>query len=258
MNSASLIYRISQWATILLLAFGLSGCASTATSEQAKTIAKKPLITDPLEPFNRTMYAFNKGVDKVVVKPLAEGYQAVTPAPVRNSVGNFFTNIEDVSVFANKVLQAKFNDAGNTLARLTVNTTLGVLGLFDVATKMGIEKEQADFGQTLYTWGVKRSQYLVLPILGPTTVRDGIPGKTVDYFLSVWDFASYEVQIAAFSLYALHVRSTYLEQEDILESAFDEYAFVRDIYIQRRKVTLSGSNDITDWDQDLINEHEVY
>ncbi|HLF66858.1 MAG TPA: VacJ family lipoprotein [Gammaproteobacteria bacterium] len=255
MNCSFPLYKISQLATIFLLAVSLWGCATTASPEQAAAIAKKPMITDPFEPFNRTMYSFNKGLDTVLVKPIAEGYEAITPAPVRNSVGNFFTNIEEISVFVNKVLQARFTEAGTTAARFTVNSTVGVLGLFDMATRMGIEKTQADFGQTLYTWGIKRSAYLVLPVLGPTTVRDGIPGKAMDYYLSVWDFTPLEVQIAAFGLYAIHVRSTYLAQEDIIASAFDEYAFVRDIYIQRREVILKGSNDVTDWDQDLINEH---
>jgi phospholipid-binding lipoprotein MlaA len=247
----------TQMILILLLSLSLFGCATTATPEQAARIAAEPIITDPFEPFNRAMYGLNKNLDKAIVKPVAEGYRAVTPAQVRTSVGNFFSNIEEVPVFANKVLQAKFKEAGNTLRRFAVNTTLGVLGLFDVATKMGIDREQGDFGQTLYVWGVKSSPYLVLPVLGPTTMRDGL-GKLPDYYLGLWDFTSLEVQIAAYALMAVNVRSTYLDQEDILKSAFDEYAFVRDIYIQRRESTLKGQNDITDWDEDLINEHEVY
>lgn len=242
---------------IILLSLGLFGCASTATPEQAAAFAAQPLITDPFEPFNRSMYSVNKRLDTVLLKPLAQGYTAVTPAPVRASVGNFFANIEEVSVFVNKILQARFKEAGNTAGRFTINTTLGFLGLSDVATKMGIEREQADFGQTFYMWGIKRSPYLVLPMLGPTTAREGV-GKVPGYLVSVWDFTAWEVQTAAFGLMAVDMRARYLDQTDVLDSAFDEYTFVRDIYIQQREATLLGRTDVTDWDEDLINEHEVY
>lgn len=240
---------------IAVLALGLLGCATTATPEQAKARAALPTITDPFEPFNRTVYAMNKSVDTVLVKPLAQGYTAVTPAPVRSSVTNFFNNIEEIPVFINTVLQGRFKDAGVTAGRFAINSTLGILGLFDVAdVNMKIKEEQADFGQTFYVWGVKRSPYLVLPILGPSTVRDSL-GKVPDYFIGVWDFAPLEVQIIAYSLMAVNLRATYLDQEEILKSAFDEYTFVRDIYIQQREAMLKGNKDMLDWDEELINEY---
>lgn len=243
---------------IIVLTLGLFGCASTATPEQAAAFAQEPMITDPYEPFNRVMYGLNKNLDSVLTKPLAKGYVAVTPAPVRESVGNFFGNIEEISVFVNTVLQARFEDAGITATRFVVNSTLGILGLFDVAAHhMGIEEAQGDFGQTFYAWGIKRSAYLVLPVLGPTTGREAV-GKIPGYYFSVWDFTPWEVQIAAFGLMAVDVRSQYLDQEELLTSAFDEYSLVRDIYIQQREAFLSGQEDVTDWDEDLINEHEVY
>ncbi len=242
---------------IILLSLSLFGCASTATPEQATAFAEEPMITDPFEPFNRTMYSFNKGLDTAVLKPIAEGYVAVTPVKVRNSVGNFFGNIEEVSVFVNTLLQGRFEDAGITSARFAINSTLGVLGLFDVAANWGIEEAQADFGQTFYEWGIKRSAYLVLPILGPTTGREGV-GKIPGYFFSVWDFTSWEVQMAAFGLMAVDLRSGYLDQEELLNTAFDEYSLVRDIYIQQREAFLLGNEDVTDWDEDLINENEDY
>ncbi|MFA6037060.1 MAG: VacJ family lipoprotein [Legionellales bacterium] len=243
---------------ILLLTLALYGCASTATPEQAAAFAQEPMITDPYEPFNRAMYGLNKNLDSVLVKPLAQGYVAVTPPKVRESVGNFFGNIEEISVFVNTVLQARFADAGKTAARFAINSTLGILGIFDVAAvNMDLEEAQGDFGQTFYVWGIKRSAYLVLPVLGPTTGREAV-GKVPGYFFSVWDFTPWEVQIAAFGLMAIDVRSQYLDQEEILSSAFDEYSLVRDIYIQQREDFLSGQEDVTDWDEDLINEHEVY
>jgi phospholipid-binding lipoprotein MlaA len=242
---------------IILLSLCVFGCASTATPEQAAAFADEPMITDPFEPFNRTMYSFNKGLDTVVLKPIAQGYVEITPPKVRNSVESFFGNIEEISVFVNTVLQARFEDAGITAARFAINSTLGVLGLFDVAANWGIEEEQGDFGQTFYEWGVKRSAYLVLPVLGPTTGREGV-GKVPGYFFSVWDFTAWEVQMAAFGLMAVDLRSQYLDQEEILKNAFDEYSLVRDIYIQQRETFLTGTEDVTDWDEDLINEHEAY
>lgn len=242
---------------ILVLTLALYGCASTATPEQAAAFAQKPMITDPYEPFNRAMYGLNKNLDSALVKPLAEGYVAVTPAKVRESVGNFFGNIEEISVFVNTVLQARFADAGKTAARFAINSTLGILGIFDVAdVNMGLKEAQGDFGQTFYVWGIKRSAYLVLPVLGPTTGREAV-GKIPGYYFSVWDFAPWQIEVPAFALMAVNVRSQYLDQEELLGSAFDEYSLVRDIYIQQREAFLTGQ-DVLDWDEDLINEHEVY
>jgi phospholipid-binding lipoprotein MlaA len=249
--------RIYPLVVLLFSLFGIMGCATTATPEQAALIAQKPMITDPLEPINRSMYNFNKTVDTVLIKPLAQGYRAITPDEVRTGVGNFFLNVDEVPVFANKVLQARFKEAGVTIGRFAINTTVGVLGLFDVASKWGMERQQGDFGQTLYVWGVKRSPYIVLPILGPTTIRDGV-GKGIDYYLGLWDLASADVQLAAYGLYAVHIRSNYLDQAEVLKTAFDEYAFVRDIYIQQRVGVLLRKQGVTDWDEDLIDEHMVY
>ncbi len=240
---------------LIALSFSLFGCATTSTPEQAAQFAREPIITDPFESFNRTMYGLNKNLDTAVVKPVAEAYVAVTPAPVRSSITNFFANIEEIPVFINTVLQARFTDAGVTAGRFAINTTLGLLGLFDVATNhMGIEERQADFGQTFYVWGIKHSAYLVFPVLGPSTVRD-TAGKVPDYFIGVWDFAPLEVQILAYGLRAVNKLSTYLEQEDKLKYAFDEYSFMRDIYIQQREAFLKGNDDVLDWDEDLINEN---
>jgi phospholipid-binding lipoprotein MlaA len=255
MNSYTHIWRPCVFLGIFSLNLLLWGCATTTTPGEAPKSAGKPLITDPFEPFNRTMYGFNKGVDTVLVKPVAKGYNVVVPPSVRDGVWNFFANIEEVSVFLNTLLQARFTDAGITLGRFTINSTIGVLGIFDVAAdKWDITEKQADFGQTLYSWGIKRSAYLVMPILGPSTVRDTM-GKAPDYLFSVWDFAPWEVQIAAYGLMAVSLRASYLDEEEYLQSAFDEYAFVRDIYIQQRVALLKGREDVTDWDEDLINEH---
>ncbi len=257
MKTSSFITYIYPTILIVIFSLTLLGCATTRTPEQAAAFAKKPLITDPYEPFNRAVFKVNKGLDTVLVKPLAKGYRAVTPAPVRTSIGNFFANIEEVSVFANTVFQARFDDAGTTVGRFAINSTLGVLGLFDVASEMGLEHQQADFGQTFYTWGIKRSAYLMLPLLGPSTVREGV-GKVPGYLFSVWDFAPADVQIIAFGLMALDGRSRFLDQEELLNTAFDEYTLIRDIYIQQRSRFLLGNEDVTDWDEDLINENEDY
>ncbi|MGA2654753.1 MAG: VacJ family lipoprotein [Gammaproteobacteria bacterium] len=242
---------------IILLSLSLYGCATTSSPEQAAAFAEKPMITDPFEPINRKVYSFNKGLDTILVKPIAEGYVAVVPPFARSRVEDFFANIEEISVFVNTVLQARFEDAGITAARFAINSTLGVLGLFDVAESWGMPEKQGDFGQTFYVWGVKRSVYLMLPVLGPTTGRETV-GKVPGYLFSVWDFTPWEVQTAAFGLMAVDIRSQYLDQEEILNNAFDEYSLIRDIYIRQRETFLTGTEDVTDWDEDLINEHEVY
>jgi len=137
---------------------------------------------DPLEPMNRAIYKFNDAVDDALLKPVATGYKAVIPSPVRQGVTNFFNNIGDVWSMINHALQFEIVNAGKTAARLGINTILGIGGLFDIATDAGIEPPKADLGQTLGKWGVPSGPYVVIPVLGPSSVRDGTGAVTATYF----------------------------------------------------------------------------
>jgi phospholipid-binding lipoprotein MlaA len=192
---------------------------------------------DPLEPFNRAMYTFNDKLDRYFLKPIAKGYRAVVPSPARTGVSNFFSNLHEPGVMVNDVLQGKFKHAASDLGRFLVNTTIGIYGLFDVASHFGLERHNEDFGQTLGKWGVGEGPYLVLPFFGPSNFRDA-PSLYVDYEL--YPPSHMEEQSTAWKLYGVEIISTraqLLEAGDILEQAAgqDPYIFVREAYRQRRR-----------------------
>lgn len=202
----------------------LAGCASQGDPR------------DPLEPMNRAVYQFNEAIDRAALKPLAEGYRAITPAPVQASVRNVFSHANDVTVFANSVLQLKLEQASSDFLRLVFNTTFGVFGLFDVATEMGLTKNSEDFGQTLGRWGVASGPYLVLPLIGPSTLRDGV-GTLVDsrYLDPVVQIEPDAHRHAALALRILAKRADLLEAKAAIEAAaLDPYEFTRDLYLERR------------------------
>ncbi|MBS4050215.1 MAG: VacJ family lipoprotein, partial [Methylomonas sp.] len=155
-------------------ALSVTGCASTE-SQVAVTDVSAPVVTpvDPYEGFNRSMYGFNMGLDKYLLKPVADGYKFITPNFMQTGVTNFFNNLKGINVVLNDLLQGKFEQSASDLGRFTTNSTIGLLGLFDVATDLGLQQNVEDFGQTLAVWGVNQGPYLVLPVLGPTTLRDG-------------------------------------------------------------------------------------
>ena len=206
----------------LVLVLHLTGCAS----------AQNP--NDPFEPFNRGVYKFNDTVDKAVLKPVAQAYDFVMPTQLRIMAGNFISNLDDVVVTFNDVLQLKFSQAASDGSRVIFNTTFGVLGLFDVASSL--EKHHEDFGQTLGHWGVGSGPYLVLPFLGPSTLRDA-PSLYVDAITGVEGHvdnvrARNQYYLASF----IHKRASLLDEEKVLdEAAIDRYAFIRDAYLLRRK-----------------------
>lgn len=190
---------------------------------------------DPYERINREIFGFNRTVDKAVIKPTAYFYKNYIPTPARTGVGNFFSNLEEITTIVNDMLQGKPHHAAHDFARLSINSTIGLLGLFDVAGEMGLDRRKEDFGQTLYVWGYKNSAYLVLPLLGPSTVRDGI-GLGVDWGLSVWPWISdRNVRLGLLSLNLINKRADLLHKETILGTiALDEYVLLRDAYLQRR------------------------
>ncbi len=209
----------------VLAALGLLvGCASTTN-----------VPADPFEGFNRATFQFNDKTDQIVLRPLAKGYQAVTPQFVRAGVSNAFGNVADIATGVNNLLQGKPANAASDLGRVLVNSTLGILGLFDVASPMGLDKHEEDFGQTLGKWGVGSGPYLVLPFMGPSTLRDAV-GRYPDGRLS------YRRQIdhvptrnSTFGLDIINIRAELLNASKTLEeAALDKYQFLRDAFLQRR------------------------
>jgi phospholipid-binding lipoprotein MlaA len=184
---------------------------------------------------NRGIYKFNDIVDKAVIKPVAQGYREVLPGPVRTGVGNFFSNLDDVLVLLNDTLQLKLERSASDFSRLTWNSTLGIFGLVDVATPMGLEKHNEDFGQTLGYWGIGNGPYLVLPFLGPSTFRD-TAGIVVDWqFDPVVQQKDIPMRNTAVGIHTVDNRARFLDTEKVVEeAALDPYVFVRDGYLQRR------------------------
>jgi phospholipid-binding lipoprotein MlaA len=191
---------------------------------------------DPLEPFNRGVYRLNDALDTAVLKPMATAYQSVTPSPVQTGVNNFFGNLGDLWSAANAAMQLRPRAAGENLMRFSVNSVLGLAGVLDIATEAGIPRTRTDFGQTLGRWGTPAGPYLVLPILGPSSVRDGT-GVLVD--LSVDPVSNLNDVSARNSLTALRVvdtRAGLLRATTLLEeAALDPYSLTRDLYLNRRQ-----------------------
>ena len=233
----------------LVLCLTLAACATTGQrtggDADPSVGAETAGSNDPLEPFNRAMYSFNDTLDRYLLKPVATGYRAVVPTPVRKSVSNFFSNLREPAVMINSALQGKFTQAASDLSRFLMNTTFGIYGLFDVATAIGIERHNEDFGQTLGTWGVGEGPYLVLPIFGPSNFRDGT-GLYVDneaYPVEHMDDRSTRSKLRIGE--AIDIRARLLDAGDILDQAAgdDPYLFVREAYRQRRRSLINdGAN----------------
>jgi phospholipid-binding lipoprotein MlaA len=215
-----------------LLALG--GCATVA----------HPHPNDPWEPFNRSVSEFNENVDAVVLKPVSTAYKEKVPALVRTGVANFFGNLSDAWSFVNSAMQGKVQEAADNFARVQINSVFGVFGLFDVASDLNIDRHREDFGQTLGHWGVPAGPYVVLPLLGPSTVRDTL-ALPVD---RKGDLTSYidpsGVRYSTYALRVVHARSTLLRASSVLdEAALDKYSFMRDAHLQRRRAEIYQPDD---------------
>ena len=208
------------------------------------------------ESFNRSMYAFNEKLDEYAMKPIAEGYQAITPDTVDTGITNFFSNLDDVLVLINDLLQLKIDQAMATSARIVFNSTFGLFGIMDVATDFGLAKHEEDFGQTLGYWGVESGPYLVLPFFGPSSVRDGT-GFVVDSFAEhdlVYDDMSTINATGLIAVKYIDIRADLLKAKDIVdETALDPYAFIRDGWTQRRQNKVYDGNPPEDED-DLFED----
>lgn len=215
----------------VMLAGLLGGCATSGNPK------------DPIEGFNRAMYAFNEGLDTVLIKPVAQGYEAVLPTPVRTGVTNFFGNIADFFIGVNNLLQGKPDQAVSDIGRVLINSTVGILGIFDVATNAGLEKHEEDFGQTFGRWGVGDGAYVVLPVFGPRTVRDTF-GLVLDIAADpVANIGDIPTRNSALALRLIDTRADLLPADKVIEeAALDKYSYVRDGYLQRRRNLIHDGN----------------
>ena len=233
---------------VLLAGMTLAGCASLP--ENAKADPR-----DPWERFNRASFKVNDALDRAVLRPVARGYVKVTPRLVRTGISNFFDNLETINTLVNDTLQGKMRSAGHDTARLLLNSTLGLGGLFDPATAAGLDKNDEDFGQTLGKWGVKSGPYVMLPLLGPSTVRD-TAARGVD---TLADPSRYlEDDSTRYTITAVEVldmRAGLLDLDAQLAQSFDRYAFVRNAWLQRRDYKVSDgavSDDLED--EEMLEE----
>lgn len=202
--------------------------------------AQLPTSYDPWEKFNRKMHRFNNAVDRTVAKPLARGYVKVVPRPIRLGIGNFFDNLGQPLTIINSLLQGKPGRAGQALGRFLLNSTLGIGGLFDPASDAGLPRKSEDFGQTLGTWGWKRSRYVELPLFGPRTVRD-VFGLVGDAPLSpVRQVEDDKVRLGLQGLNLVNVRADLLPLDVQREGVPDDYALVRDAWLQRRSYQIES------------------
>ncbi len=210
---------------------------------------------DPIEGFNRKIFWFNDKVDVYALEPVATGWEWVAPAPVRRSVSHFFTNLRSPITATNDLLQGKLRDSAVDVGRFAVNTTVGVAGFLDPASRLGLEQHWEDFGQTLGVWGVPPGPYLVLPFLGPSSPRDAA-GLVVDYGLSVAPFLVDEyILFGARAIDLVNERSFVLQDvRSAKEASFDYYSFVRNAYFQRRHALVNDNAEVpAEGGEDLYN-----
>jgi phospholipid-binding lipoprotein MlaA len=248
---------------ILLTSLTLSGCASLDGPTDP---------SDPFERYNRSMDSFNSNVDSYVLKPVAKGYDAITPTFVQKGVGNFFSNLDDVQVIFNDLFQFKFKQLASDTGRLVINSSVGVLGLIDWASDMGLEKHNEDFGQTLGYWGVSSGPYLILPLLGPSTVRD-TGGLAVDStYLDpinnevheqwVYPNRNRDASAGLTIVKVIDVRAGLLKAESVLnEAALDPYIYVREAFLQRRHSLIYDGSPPTESDidsDDFFEEDDIF
>ena len=232
--------------------FLITACSSSATNPNNPAALKNK---DPLEKLNRKVFAFNLGLDNHVLKPVAKAYKAVTPDFVDTSVTNFFENLSDVGNAINNAFQFKFKDAANDTERFVFNSTFGFAGLLDIASAAGLEKHDEDFGQTLARWGVKPGPYIMLPFLGPSTVRDASAKLSVDRLLDPAHYS--DESVSAFVLKTIDKRADLLGQEDAFKDfSNDQYSALRNVWLQRRSFLIRDGKVNKKSASDLIDELE--
>jgi len=218
--------------SMLVMVAALSGCATSNNPN------------DPLEGFNRAMFSFNDTVDKVALKPAAQAYQFVLPEFVQTGIGNFFGNIGDLWSAVNQIMQGRIETGVTSFMRVAVNTTFGLGGVLDVSTEARLTKQKSDFGQTLGKWGVGSGPYVVLPLLGPSTVRDTV-ALPADVYGDLWSYKRpVRWRNVGAAIRIVDRRAQLLDASNLLEdAALDKYDFVRDTYLQSRQSQIDGGKD---------------
>lgn len=219
-------------AGLLLAVALLGGCATSGNPR------------DPLEPLNRAMFRFNDGFDQAIAKPVAEGYKQVVPSFARTGVTNFFSNLEDLWIAVNDLLQGKPRKGLDGWTRVFLNSTIGIFGLYDIASEVGLDKQNEDFGQTLGSWGVGSGPYIVLPFLGPSTLRDALSYGLVDVHADfVSQYRKIPTRNTLYVTRAISYRANLLDASRVVEeAALDKYTFTRDAYLQRRQSLVYDGN----------------
>ncbi len=248
--------EFSSLCTVLLIATSLllTGCANHKITDSDVEISE----ADPYEDVNRNIFGFNEGVDKYVAQPVSDAYLWVTPQFVQTGIANFFNNLDDINVVLNNVMQGKLQQGVEDSGRFLLNSTAGLAGLFDVATEVGLEKNDEDFAQTLAVWGVPQGPYLVLPILGPTTGR-GIPGAIFDTAANPASYVGFPVQL----IQLLNARANAEGALNFIdEAALDPYVFTRESFLQHRKYLITDGNseftdDVLSFEDDFYDEEEL-
>lgn len=235
----------------MLVVAVISLLAGNAWAEPAS-----PAERDPWEGFNRTMFTFNDTLDFYILKPVATGYDKAMPDPLQDGVTNFFNNVGEIKTIFNDLLQFKFKQAGLDSTRFLVNTTVGVFGFIDIGSRIGLDRHDEDFGQTLGYWGVESGPYIVLPLLGPNTLRDSA-GMVPDYYISPYNAVDHD--LTRYSIRAMDIvdlRAGLLDVEKLI--AGDRYTFFRDAYLQRRDFLVSDGQMKDDFleDDDLFDDFD--
>lgn len=245
-------YNIQRKVLLCFCVILVTGCASTGNQGTGEADMVNP---DPWEGLNRAVFAFNDTLDTWFLKPVAKGYRFVTPDIIERGIANIFDNLEEVPNALNNILQWKWKQAGNDSGRFLVNSTVGLLGIFDVAAKIGLEKSDGeDFGQTLGKWGLADGPYLVLPFLGPATLRDSA-GLPVDWYTSPIPYV--EPQRLENSLKVgrvIDTRAGLLQAEKLISG--DKYSFIRDVYLQRREFLINDGQVEDDFGDDFGEDDE--
>lgn len=236
------MHKTSKFITVLICALLLAGCAGTQNRHTDP-------VNDPWEGFNRKAYAFNDSMDRHVVRPIAVGYDKIMPDPLQGGVSKFFRNLNAPVTIINLLLQGAFEKSADTFGRFLLNSTIGLLGFFDPATKAGIPYYDEDLGQTLATWGYKDSRYLVLPVFGPSTVRDGM-GLYGDSFVNpvVNQIHNQDLWIYWMAR-GIDLRAQFLTRDEQLRAAYDPYVLMRDVWMQNRAFQIyDGDPPAADYD----------
>jgi phospholipid-binding lipoprotein MlaA len=240
------MFTLMRAAPLVLASLLAAGCASSPG---------RTTNNDPYEGFNRGVYKFNDTLDRAALKPIAKGYRKVTPGFVRTGIGNVLSNLEYPGTFVNQFLQGKWVLGFRDTGRFLLNSTLGVAGIFDVATPLGLEKNDEDFGQTLAFWGVSSGPFINLPLLGPSSVRDA-PMRALDFLTNPLQYADipWEAEWGQRVIGVVHSRSELLPLDETLQRTYDPYAFIRDAWAQQREFNIFDGNPPPETLEDVMEE----